>query len=139
MKNYLIAIFLAASLVLISSVLKAAPIDPGMYPDSTINCTMPTEREDGTPLSPDEIAGIKWYWGNAPGDYQMSSPDLIPVCQYTHPNIPNTTTYFVGTVIDTDGRESRYSMPEVVLEVGGVVADPKPMTGITITPNKAQP
>jgi len=134
--KYLIPLILGLSMACISAVLKAAPIDPGIYKDSTINCVMPTEREDGTALTPEEIAGVIFYWGNASGDYQMSS-GLQPACQYTHPNIPNTTTYFVGVVEDTEGRQSVYSTPEVKLEVGGIVSDPKPMTEMTITPNKA--
>jgi hypothetical protein len=129
-------ILIGLLLTLLSVTVNSEVIDPGLYKDSTINCTMPTEREDGTPITPAEIAGVIFYWGNSAGDYQMSST-LQPACQYIHPNIPNTTTYFVGVVEDTEGRMSRYS-EEIILQVGGIVADPKPMTGMTITPNRAQ-
>ena len=135
--KYILALILGVSVGAYAVPSSPAPIDPSLYKDSTINCAMPTEREDGTPITPDEIAGVIFYWGNAPGDYQMGSL-LQSACQYTHPNIANTTTYFVGVVKDTEGRTSRYS-EEIVLEVGGIVTDPKSMTQMTITPNKVQP
>ncbi len=39
-------------------------------------------------------------------------------------------------VVDTEGRTSKYYVPEEVLEVGGVVTDPKLMTNMIGTLNK---
>lgn len=72
----------------------------------------PVEREDGTQLSPDEIAGFRIYWGARAGDYQNTIPLNADVTSYTTEEFPLGSTFAVMTTIDTDGRESVYS-PEI--------------------------
>jgi len=108
--------------------------------------TIPTQREDGTPLAYKEIGFYNIYCGIRKGDYQQStvikkSPvkpadgkltvrvlDIKSILQ-------NGTNYCVETTVDTDGRESRYS--NVATINYNVKSRPKPpavtTTAITIT------
>lgn len=89
-----------------------------------LSWTPPTEREDGTPLPPSEIAGYKIYYGTVSGDYsgtdatQGPSPLDVPITSLADPqnptyNITGLTScqiyYFVATTYDTAGAESTYS------------------------------
>lgn len=84
----------------------------------------PTEREDGTPLAPSEIAGYKIYYGTVSGDYsgttavQGASPIDIPIGSLATPLTPSYQVtgldtcrdyYLVMTTYDTMGAESRFS------------------------------
>lgn len=79
--------------------------------------TAPSAREDGSPLSPSEIAGFNIYYGTEAGDYQ----DQIIIDDPSAENaqveeLPPGTYYLVVTAVDTDGRESLYS-PEIVINL----------------------
>ena len=67
-------------------------------PATTLSWTPPTERTDGTPLSPSEINGYIIYQDDLP---YMGLND-------TQVTVPTSHCYTLRT-IDTDGRISGYS------------------------------
>ena len=91
---------------------------------ATITFTPPTEREDNTPLSPDEIAGYEVY--NTDGVSVKSLPgDATSFTMGT----TSAMQSLVVTTKDTDGRESVYSQ---IVNVPASVSNPKPPTGFSI-------
>jgi len=85
-------------------------VDPNIKPEQIINCTLPTEREDNTPLDVSEILNINWYIGTTSGDYIEKIPTeicqiILDVTQY-----PDGKYYIAATTIDTDFRESVFSI-----------------------------
>lgn len=129
MKKLLLILFLLISL-------SAHAVDVGLYPTTTRNCVVPTEREDNTAFDWEaEGDVIRFYWGTASGDYQniVEKPD----CQWIIDNTafpPNTTIYITETAVDTENRESRYN-EETVHVIEAAVADPKSPSGSTMTNN----
>ena len=92
---------------------------------ATITFTPPTEREDNTPLSPDEIAGYEVY--NSDGVSVKSLPgDATSFTMGT----TSAMQSLVVTTKDTDGRES--SVYSQIVNVPASVSSPKPPTGFTI-------
>lgn len=124
------------------SVLAASTVQAGTL---KLSWTPPTEREDGTPLAPSEIAGYKIYYGTTLGNYdgtdatQGISPIDVPITGLATPLTPSylvtglTTCevkYIVMTTYDTDGAESRFSME---------VAKPALDAPVVSTPQSAGP
>jgi hypothetical protein len=96
------------------------------YADTaSITYVAPTEREDNTPLAPSEIAGFKVYDSDGALVKQLASDAR---------GFDQTTTSVIQslfiTTIDTDGRESVYSQEATI---PATIANPKPVTGITVT------
>lgn len=89
----------------------AYAVDPLIEPTTTINCKMPIEREDGTPLAIDEIAKVTFYTGTSSGVYDVNNGKTNTICQTVVDNtiLSDGTYYKVFTVKDTDGRVSKYS------------------------------
>jgi Putative Ig domain len=75
---------------------------------ATLSWTVPTVREDGTPLT--GLAGYRIYYGTAAGSYpnrvQIANPG---VTSHMITNLPAGTYYFVATAYDSAGRESNFS------------------------------
>ena len=76
------------------------------------------EREDGTGMWPEEIAGYRIYYGTVAGYYpnQFVVNDGS-VSQAQIPGVPPGTYYAVVTTVDSDGLESTYSSEVVVTAV----------------------
>ena len=84
---------------------------------SNLSWVAPSEREDGTGLSPSEIAGFHIYYGAQPGDYStMVEINDHTATQAVLAGLSSGTYFVVVTVVDVDGRESSYSA-EVVITV----------------------
>ena len=83
-------------------------ITPVLIP--ALNWIAPSEREDGTPISLAEIAGYRVYYGSSTGEYlyKVDITDSTANQAELSGLLPGTY-YFVVTVLDTDGRESRFS------------------------------
>lgn len=80
----------------------------------TLSWVAPSEREDGTGLGLSEIASFRIYYGTEPGIYSETiSIDDHSVTQMKFAGIPSGTYYAVMTTVDTDGRESSFSVPEI--------------------------
>ncbi len=74
----------------------------------------PSEREDGTGLGLSEIASFRVYYGTESGNYSDTiSIDDHSATQVVFTGIPSGTYYAVITTVDTDGRESSFSDPEL--------------------------
>ena len=90
----------------------------------------PTEREDNTPISIDEIAGYRVYYGQ--GEDLQNQIDIEGArTSYTADFPKGVEITAVITVIDTDGRESVYSNP-MVFTVPKL--RPKAATGFNVIP-----
>ena len=77
----------------------------------------PSEREDGTGLSPSEIASFRIYYGVTSGDYSETIDiDDHTATQAVLAGLPSGSYFVAVTVVDVDGRESLYSA-EVVITV----------------------
>ena len=78
----------------------------------TLSLVAPSQREDGTALSMSEIQAYRIYYGSISRDYH-GAVDIedggATSVNVTDLGIPSGTYYIAITVIDTDGRESRYS------------------------------
>jgi hypothetical protein len=80
------------------------------YGSVTLSWAVPTENEDGTPLT--DLDGYRLYWGKASGNYTDSTTiDNESITTYVVENIPSGTYEFVATSFNTAGVESRYSSP----------------------------
>ena len=90
-----------------------------------ITYVAPTEREDNTPLLPSEIAGFNVY---------DSTGTLVKALPSDARGFTQTTTSVIQslfiTTLDIDGRESVYSQEATI---PATIANPKPVTGITVT------
>jgi hypothetical protein len=104
--------------VLLLSLVACSGGDGGL-PGSTgstgsISWVAPSEREDATVLSLSDIAGYRIYYGVETGNYQervvINDPSAT---QATIAGIPSGTFFAVITTVDTDGRESSWSTPEL--------------------------
>ena len=81
---------------------------------AVLSWVAPVERADGTGLSPSEIAGFRIYYGTESGVYQ--DPIVIndhTATQAQFSGIPSGVYFVVMTTVDTDARESAWSIPEV--------------------------
>ena len=110
--NYLLAFILVLPLVACSG----GDGDSSDSSDSSplLSWVAPSEREDGAGLALSEIAGFRIYYGTESGNYS----DTISIYDHSATQailagIPSGTYYTVMTVVDTDGRESSFSAPEV--------------------------
>ena len=109
--NYFLALILLLSLV------SCAGGDGGLSSSAKLSWVAPSEREDGTGLSPSEIAGFRIYYGASTGDYSNTfDVDDHTATQAIIDGLPSGTYFVTVTVIDVDGRESSYS-DEVVVTV----------------------
>ena len=79
-----------------------------------VKFTRPTEREDGTPLKKDEIAGYQIFIDKVPVNHP-SGRQLVPrYFDYTLVKVPLGEHTINLTTVDTDGLESLYSNDLVV-------------------------
>ncbi|VAW53735.1 hypothetical protein MNBD_GAMMA05-1238 [hydrothermal vent metagenome] len=70
----------------------------------------PTEREDGTALSPAEIGGYRVYYGTVQGIYPNQLTVLgEKVVKGDIDNISSGKYFAVVTTVDFEGRESNFS------------------------------
>jgi len=98
-------------LVMVSA--KAYAVDPSITPETTINCAVPTEREDNTPLVAGEITEIRFYASAIQGVYSgVPTNTTNGVCQWVIDNTAQAggVLYIVVTAVDSDDRESSYSI-----------------------------
>ena len=108
--KYLLALSVVLFLVACSggdggSVVRSSP---------TLSWVAPSEREDGTGLGLSEIASFRIYYGTESGNYSETiSIDDHSATQVKIAGIPSGTYYAVMTTVDTDGRESLFSAPEI--------------------------
>jgi hypothetical protein len=92
---------------------KAHAIDPNITPETTINCALPTLRENNEPLLPGEIVEIRFYTSLVSGNYTSTPANTTTgICQWVIDNTaqPEGTLYIVVTAVDNDGRESKHSL-----------------------------
>ncbi|MBE9561181.1 MAG: hypothetical protein IMF15_10360 [Proteobacteria bacterium] len=76
----------------------------------------PSLRADNTPLNSEDIAGFRIYYGFETGVYQDPVAINNPAAtQAQISNLPSGTYFVVMTTIDSEGRESAWSMPELEL------------------------
>ena len=77
---------------------------------SLLRWEAPSDREDGTPLSPAEIAGYRVYYGTVEGIYpnQLTVID-DKLVKGDIANIPSGKYFAVVTTVDSEGRESNFS------------------------------
>lgn len=79
-----------------------------------LSWTVPTTRENGSPLKATEIASYKVRWGTAPGRTIGTFPVTGTSYDWAAPLTVGTdgtvTAYFSVAAIDTDGRESKRSV-----------------------------
>lgn len=80
-----------------------------MARDLRVKFVHPTEREDNTPLKPEEIKQFNMYYGSKSGDYQSSLVINAGATEVLISSLPDTDLYLVLTTVDTEGRESVYS------------------------------
>ena len=110
--NYLLAFILVLPLVACSGGDGGSSGSSGSSP--VLSWVAPSEREDGTGLGLSEIAGFRIYYGTESGNYSDTiSIDDHSAIQVMLAGIPSGTYYTVMTVVDTDGRESSFSAPEI--------------------------
>jgi len=87
----------------------------------------PTEREDNTPLLPEDIANYQLVVNN------VVQPDLIlgSISSVIFDLVVPGDYVITIRTVDTDGRVSTDALPMVLYTV--VVKDPKPATALTLT------
>lgn len=95
-------------------------------------CWTPTlEREDNTPILITDLSGYRIYYSDG-ANTNFTNVVEINDAQQTCVDIVATSVerWAVGTQIDTDGRESAYS---VQFSLGATISVPKSQTGYTVT------
>ena len=91
---------------------------------ATITFTPPTEREDGTLLPANEIGGYNVFVN---GVINETSP-LLPTATGFTLDLPSGAHTVTVTTMDTDGRESLFSIPVAA----DVPFDPKAPGGVAV-------
>ena len=105
--NYLLVLIVVLFLVACSG-------GDGGSSSSGLGWVAPSEREDGTGLSPSEIAGFRIHYGTESGNYSNTIDiDDHTATQAMLADVPSGTYFVVMTTVDTEGRESLFSAPEV--------------------------
>jgi len=105
--NYLFALILAFSLVGCSG-------GDGSSTSLSLSWVVPSERVDGSTLSLSEIAKFRIYYGAESGNYSNTIDiDDHTATQAVIDGVPSGTFFAVITTVDTDGRESSFSVPEL--------------------------
>lgn len=89
---------------------------------ATFSFTPPTEREDGTPLTPQEIAGYNTYLNGTQRTGMLSSGATGFVI-----NLPPGDHVVDVQTVDTDGRLSILATLPV-----RILSNPKPVTGLSV-------
>ena len=80
----------------------------------TLSWVAPSEREDDTALSLSEIGSYRIYYGVETGNYQVRIEINDPTAtQAQVTEIPPGTYFAVVTTVDSEGRESIWSAPEL--------------------------
>ena len=113
-------VMVAGSLSACSSGGGSTSAPPVIVDPPTLELTQPTQREDGSALSPSEIDSYRVYYGTAAGDYQIQV-DIDPVnieadLESLIGDLDTGIYYSVVTTVDTEGRESLYSA-EIIVEI----------------------
>lgn len=90
-----------------------------------LNWLHPTEREDNTPLLPEEISGYQVVINGEVTQVVNGTLNSV-IFELTDPNIYNVTV----RTVDTESRISVDALPMVTYEV--FVKNPKPVTGLSI-------
>lgn len=93
-----------------------------------INCTAPTQREDGTALAATELSHFNAYLTNGTPKNYVDTVES-ETCTFTIPLLPVARDAVV-TAVDTDGRESLFSK---VVSLPAGKALPNAPSSITIT------
>lgn len=97
----------------------------------TLNWSLPTEREDNTPITVDEIAGVKIYYGDDCKNLTDETALIAPPDTSITLEASLKSRCYVATAIDTDGRESAFSK-SVVMAPG---KKPLMAPGLSVTRN----
>lgn len=98
----------------------------------TVTCEYPIEREDGTPLTINEIAKVNFFVEkNGIGGYSPAGENTT-ACQqiYDMIQVPDGVYVYRATVVDTEGRESLFSSEFVTATVKRV-ANPNAPIGVS--------
>jgi hypothetical protein len=78
---------------------------------ATVTWVAPTQRVDGTPLTLEELREFRIYWGLGTNFNNMSVVSDATLTTYVIDGLDIPGTYsFRMTAVDTEGRESGYSM-----------------------------
>jgi len=85
-----------------------------MLVTTTLNVSLPTTREDGSPLTAADISSVQIWSGNVSGQYSVSvasgtPADLPMTVQYDN----SIDKYFAAIAYDQQGRSSAFG-PELV-------------------------
>ena len=113
--SYLLALILVLPLVACSGGGGGSDSSSPGINISSFSWTAPSEREDGTGLSPSEIAGFRIHYGASSGDYSNTIDiDDHTATQAILTGIPSGTYFVVVTTVDTEGQESVFSSEIVV-------------------------
>lgn len=77
---------------------------------ATITWTAPVAKADGSPLSLADIGGYRVYYGTSSGNYtNRVDVDDGTAVQVTLSGLPAGKYYFVVTIYDVSGAESKFS------------------------------
>jgi len=94
------------SSVMWSAIILAETIDPSITPTKTLNCDMPVERTDGTPLALNEIAQIRFYVSTDQATWQQAGTNTVCLQVYDLSDVADGTYWYTADAVDTEGRES---------------------------------
>lgn len=95
------------------AIVLAAVVTQAAEVTANLEWTAPTERTDGTPLAPEEIANYRVYYGvdSPPGDEPVAviegQAETLTIDLAPRPE--SYTVQFAVTAVDADGRESERS------------------------------
>lgn len=121
MKKVLQSIILTASLLAVSSGVKAIAFDPDIVGQTTltIECTDAVQRTDNTPLAIGEIVNRKFYVSKDGGAFVDTLKDNTLECKqvFDMTTVLDGSYVYAVTNIDGDGRESALSVEKVLATV----------------------
>ena len=111
------------ALAFVSSLASCSGGDGGLAGSGTVfgalglSWTVPGFREDATVLLGTEISAYRIYYGTTSGDYQEQVEVKVGSNNVDIPQLPVGQYFVVVTAVDIDGRESRYSSPELEIKI----------------------
>ena len=139
MKKVLQSIILTASLLAVSSGVKAIDFDPTIAGQTTltIECTDPVERTDGSTLDVGEIVNRKFYVDANGIGFVDTNTDNPNECKqvFDMTKVVDGTYIYSVTAIDSGGRESVLSPTRVTAVVKRL---PNPNSPSAVTGTRSQ-
>lgn len=110
----MIKLFLLIALLSHCAIVVAVEVNPNVEPQKVLNCTLPLEYTDGTPIQAGDITEVRLHRSQTDGS-GYSQVQSGSECRFVvDTTVLTGTQYYVATVMTSIHGESGYSNQEVL-------------------------